>query len=206
MASVGGELVSMVTPASRSPHTNECISWLTTNSKSSVASNLQSSRSISADGSHPVWVILWEVLVLSEGANNSKWVVEEVVGERRCRSSCWWLGYAFPYLWNGLSLCHGFLTVPPGNLCPGYVCDRGATLLLGEEECFLIKKLDEVVTAWNVDTTYFLCDTPPLPQWNIPCFCLFKNNFTKWSSVSRNPCNVIFFVLILNILFILFYY
>lgn len=144
-----------------------------------VAINLQPSRSISADGSHPVWFILWEVLVLSRRANNSKRVVEEVVGERRCRSSCWWLAYAFPYLWNGLSLCHGFLTVPPGNLRPGYILfpitlpwQRSHSAPWGRR-MLLDYRPDEVVTAWNVDTTYFLCDTPPLPQWNSPCFCLF---------------------------------
>lgn len=96
-------------------------------------------------------------------------------------------------------------------LCSRSHCsDRGATLLLGEEECSLIIGQMKLLLpeAWTPHTS---CVTPLLShnEINIPRSCLFKNSFTyftQWSSVSRSHCNVIFFVLILNFLFTLFYH
>lgn len=170
-------MVSMVTSASRSPHTNEWVSWLTTNSESSSCHYLQSSRSISADDSNPVWFILWEVLVLAKRANKSKWLVVEVVGERRCGSSCRCLGYASTDLWNGLSLCHGFLTVSPGNLCPGYILSvtEGPLcfLIIAQMKLFCLKCGHHIFPVWHpsLPTAKYSSFLSSLKQFHIMIFC-----------------------------------
>ena len=100
----------------------------------------------------------------------SRWVVVEVVGERRCTSAV--------YSWGVLSLTCGmaFLFAVVSD-CPSRVSvsqlysvcvpdhtavTEGPLCSSSAEERFLI--ISEVVTARNMGTSSFLCDTPPLPH------------------------------------------